>query len=416
MKQTYTFYFLLVLAIIFSSNASAQKNWTIVSSTNNNADPIYFDVTHSSASNWHLCGENATVLLSDNYGKTWIDAKAGITSKTEQFNTIEFSSSNVGFLGGVTTSLQIGNYGVLYYTTDGGQSWTKYSTGSSLPRVNAIHFPSLYRGYAVAGNKVLRTTSAGSSWSYNYTYGSIDLYDIHFPDSLIGFACGELGSIIRTEDGGESWQTVYWGSNDNDFYSVHFLNKNVGFVCGVNGSILRTDNGGNDWVEYNTGVSTDFTSISFYNNSEGIIVGEHGDILYTNNGGNNFSYMQSPTTNHLLGVSMFSQNQAVAVGYRQSILKYGTLGVGNKKIEPLSETTLRLYPNPATKEVNIQLAQNENDVEVSIFDMTGKSLYSKTHNFQLKSITIPTDELKKGVYTVQVKTKSNTFNQRFIKQ
>jgi photosystem II stability/assembly factor-like uncharacterized protein len=415
MKKIFTL-LSLAFVLVVAKDSTAQQTWSIVSAGNSSSDPIYYDVTNSTSNLWHACGDNSKILISDNYGKTWSEADVE-GSKTIRFNTIEFSNSLVGFAAGRTTSLQFGNYGKLYFTVDGGKKWEDYGTSSSLPNVNSIFFSSFYRGYAVANNRIMRTTSAGNSWAYIYTYGSIDLYDIHFPDSMYGFACGELGSITRTDDGGKSWQTVYSDPDNEDLFAVHFVNKNLGFACGEYGNLVRTTDGGDTWVKFNNTVPYDLTSISFLNEQQGFIVGENGTILYTSNGGASFNFVTTPTSNALASVKMTATNQAVAVGTRKTILKYGTLGLSNKTISALDENSVRVYPNPALNTVNIELAEGLGEATlVSIYDMTGKLLYTKTHNLSVNKASIDISNFASGVYSVRIETENNTFTQQLIKQ
>lgn len=414
MKKLFTI-LSFAFALLITSDTIAQ-NWTIVSAGNSNSDPIYYDVTNSAPNMWHIVGDNSKILISDNFGKTWSEADVE-GSKTIRFNTVEFSNSLVGFAAGRTTILQFGNYGKLYFTVDGGKKWEDYGTSSSLPNVNAIHFSSFYRGYAVANNRIMRTTSAGNSWAYIYTYGSIDLYDIHFPDSLLGFACGEFGSITRTDDGGQSWQTVYSDPDDDNLYAIHFINKNVGFACGEYGALVRTTDGGDTWVKFNTSTSADLTSISFFNTKEGFIVGENGTILFTNNSGSNFGYMQTPSSNTITGVKMSTGNQAIAVGARKTILKYGNTGLSAEQVKPLDKNTMRVYPNPAVGSVNVELAKGLGEnATVSVYDMTGKLLYNKQHNLSTGRASIDISAFNSGVYSIKVQTDETTYTKQLIKQ
>ncbi len=412
MKKIFTLLFTLVLThgVVIS-----QQNWSIVSTNNSFSAPQYLDVDYSASNIWHLCGEDGTIKLSDNYGQTWTDANQGINS-THKINTIEFANSTLGFAGGVTTTLQFGNFGKLYYTTDGGKSWIDYNVSSSVPRISAIHFPSFYRGYAVANNRILRARNAGSTWSFIYTYGSIELFDIHFADSMFGMACGELGSITKTDDGGQSWGTVYWGPHDDDIYGIYLLSKNVAIACGENGFMARTTNGGLDWTEYNINTSRDLTSIHFFNSQEGIVVGD-GLILYTSNGGATFNSLPTPTSRALNSIVMLNSKQAIAVGDNETILKYGNLGLSNQTVKPVDDVTMRVYPNPAINTINISIKEGYGEnATVNVYDMTGKLLESKTHNFLTDNATLDISNLKSGMYSIKVFTKETTYTQQLVKQ
>jgi photosystem II stability/assembly factor-like uncharacterized protein/alpha-tubulin suppressor-like RCC1 family protein len=74
------------------------------------------------------------------------------------------------------------------------------------------------------------------------------LNDIVFLDTLVGYAVGGGGTIIKTTDGGETWLNLL-RNPDFDLVDAEFINKDTGFVVGhknygVSGVILRTTNGG----------------------------------------------------------------------------------------------------------------------------------------------------------------------------
>jgi photosystem II stability/assembly factor-like uncharacterized protein len=82
------------------------------------------------------------------------------------------------------------------------------------------------------------------------------LYGIHFCDSLTGWTVGELSTVLKTTDGGESWflQSVPLKST---LRRVEFVNKNTGWIIGGEeyspdlGSVLCTTDGGKNWTDHN---------------------------------------------------------------------------------------------------------------------------------------------------------------------
>ena len=60
-------------------------------------------------------------------------------------------------------------------------------------------------------------------------------------------AGGGDGTILRTYDGGGTWQTVYTGSDH--LRSIEFATKEVGFSGSVSGTFLRTLDGGDSWQD-----------------------------------------------------------------------------------------------------------------------------------------------------------------------
>lgn len=84
--------------------------------------------------------------------------------------------------------------------------------------------------------------------SSNFTTNK-DLNDIYFVDNETGFIAGE-GIVIKTTNGGESWQTV--SEANLRFTSIFFEDKNIG-ILGGNDNFYSyafiTVNGGNTWEQ-----------------------------------------------------------------------------------------------------------------------------------------------------------------------
>jgi photosystem II stability/assembly factor-like uncharacterized protein len=63
-----------------------------------------------------------------------------------------------------------------------------------------------------------------------------------------GYACGAQGTLVRTSDGGRSWERLDTGVL-RDLYSVRFFADGTwGIIAGDERTILFTANSGNSWV------------------------------------------------------------------------------------------------------------------------------------------------------------------------
>jgi photosystem II stability/assembly factor-like uncharacterized protein len=118
------------------------------------------------------------------------------------------------------------------------------------------------------------------------------LKNLVFTDNLNGWAVGDLGTVIHTSDGGQTWGIQKTGIS-NDLFSVTFPDKNHGWALCIddyyNSIILKTTNGGNYWsnsVFYGNDV---LSTILFIDSLNGWAGGYTGSILYTTDGGNNWN-------------------------------------------------------------------------------------------------------------------------------
>ncbi|TAL67340.1 MAG: T9SS type A sorting domain-containing protein [Bacteroidetes bacterium] len=140
----------------------------------------------------------------------------------------------------------------LYLTTDGGMSWnqsTHLPPGIIIDDIKFISDKNIF----VAANRavessaspwepvIYKSSNGGVTWrECNNVFREIRedvfrLYSIDFCDSLNGIAVGGEGKILRTSDGGETWDREYSPfifskpKNDNTLKSVFYPQKDFAF-------------------------------------------------------------------------------------------------------------------------------------------------------------------------------------------
>jgi photosystem II stability/assembly factor-like uncharacterized protein len=117
------------------------------------------------------------------------------------------------------------------------------------------------------------------------------LYGVWMTDSLTGCAVG-LGWVLRTEDGGRSWQRQT--PRGDLFCSVHFPSPRVGYICGRSGTLLKTTDGGRSWQTIRQGSSMGqryqpFRALWFVSERQGFLVGDGGLFWHTDDGGHSWT-------------------------------------------------------------------------------------------------------------------------------
>jgi photosystem II stability/assembly factor-like uncharacterized protein len=58
--------------------------------------------------------------------------------------------------------------------------------------------------------------------------------------------------ILKTIDGGKTWDVKYYSATGNSLRSVAFNNENLGWVGALNGILLKTVDGGENWIRVDT--------------------------------------------------------------------------------------------------------------------------------------------------------------------
>lgn len=135
--------------------------------------------------------------------------------------------------------------------------------------------------HAVGYGIVLRSTDGGNTWEKKDIIGDF-FRAIHFPSTNVGYAVGQSGSIIKTINGGETWEFIRNGdhllTSNQSFRSVFFVDEDHGYIVGHDGLFWRTINGGKDWETMPDLPKVDLHSIFIINN-QGFIVGKKGRIF-----------------------------------------------------------------------------------------------------------------------------------------
>ena len=151
---------------------------------------------------------------------------------------------------------------------------------------------------AVLSLFILITNSIFAQWQWQNPYPQgYDLNDVQFVDSLTGWAVGEFGSVIKTEDGGSTWE-VSQSNPDELLNAVCFVDYDHGWAVGDSGFIISTDVAGNSWNQLSSGTNFKLLDVQFIDGNNGWAVGigdwdeYHGwsktIIINTSNGGINW--------------------------------------------------------------------------------------------------------------------------------
>ncbi len=119
-----------------------------------------------------------------------------------------------------------------------------------------------------------------------------NLNDVQFISEQEGWAVGTDGTIIYTNNKGESWVTQHY-DDDESFRSVFFINENEGWVVGWS-KIYHTTNNGDTWEQQERPlVYGDLADVFFANPDTGWIVGSNKIILRTTDGGENWNIISN---------------------------------------------------------------------------------------------------------------------------
>ncbi len=233
-------------------------------------------------------GERGHILYSDDGAKSWTQAQV----PTRNTLTTLAHSHGTLFAGG--------HDGVLLSSADQGQTWQLLRDKPEDEKpVLGIHFLDDKLGFAIgAYGLLLRTEDGGASWQ-EQEVAEFELPEFGFPhlyritqlrDGAL-LVIGEAGFIARSSDRGASWTRVAIDYEGSLFTCLQTQTGSL-LVGGMRGRLFRSEDAGNSWTEINTGSRAGINALVQGVDGSVMAVGMDGILLESANDGLSFSRNQ----------------------------------------------------------------------------------------------------------------------------
>lgn len=225
----------------------------------------------------------AVVMRTRDGGLTW---KAVQNLVVPRFNRIRFSDSVNGWAIGQTGNLFPAG---IYYTTDGGQTWSSQSSDNSHAWIDAEQTESGFVTVNYAGqlgvikaNRYERSVVLGENGAR--------ISQVRMIDRQTGWAVGENGTVLRTENGGLSWSVFEMPAIANvmpsfDLKTVATSKTKIWFAGDPGALLFSVDLKTGNVAAYRTPINTRVNKVHFVDEQNGWAVGSFGAIIATADGG-----------------------------------------------------------------------------------------------------------------------------------
>ena len=289
-------------------------------------------------------GERGTVLLSDDAGRSWRQARNVPVSVA--LTDVHFASATHGWA--------VGHSGVVLASSDGGETWQRQLDGSQAAelirddakrRADAgeagaaaalrsaeylvadgpdkpflgVRFRDELRGYVVgAYGLALQTVDGGKSWQS--LVGAIPnprgkhLYQIQIDDRSLLIA-GEQGALFRSVDGGASFaeiRTPYGGT----FFGALELHGEALLAYGLRGNAWRSADGGVSWQRIELGQPLTISAGRQLRDGSVLLADESGRLLRSTDGGQHFAALAVQPGTGLTGIAEAADGALILSGAR----------------------------------------------------------------------------------------------------
>ena len=241
-----------------------------------------------------VVGERGIVLLSDDSGAQWRQAKVPVSVT---LTAVSFASARTGWA--------VGHYGTVLRTDDGGESWTVQLDGVQLAEL------------ALTAAK----TKAAQA-----------------PDD-------PKARALLTEA-----ERLVKDGPDKPFLDLWFENETTGFVLGAFNLIFRTEDGGRSWIPWMDRVENPKVLHLYALRPAGpavYMVGEQGLVLRSTDGGQSFKKVESPYAGSFFTLAVLPSGDVLAAGLRGNAWVLDTAGAWRKieRTPPVSFTSSIVGPD-----------------------------------------------------------------------
>lgn len=255
-----------------SKTTNGGVNWTVLSS---GAPGFIRHIEFIDLNTGYFCGDNGTLKKTTNGGLNWTNLTTGVSVTIYSLSVL---SQNLLFA--------CTNSGTVIKSTDGGNSFTTFNVSAN--SLLAIDFSSPDTGYVSGqGGVAYKTNNGGLNWTALNLSTVNNSWGIHALTNNIVFISANYGTIRKSTNGGTTITSSYAeGANLN---SIFFATKMIGYAGGTGGVMIKTVNGGLTWEVMNTGTTQSVEGICFLNAKTGYAVGGSGLIMKTTDGGDNFN-------------------------------------------------------------------------------------------------------------------------------
>jgi len=219
-------------------------------------------------------------------------------------------------------AVAVGDHGVVLLSDDQGKQWRQARSVPLSTPLTGVSFVDAEHGWAVGQwGAILATVDGGESWQIQRLSTEEDrpLFAVHFFNPRQGVAVGLWSLVLTTEDGGQTWdeQTVQAppGAKRADLNLMGLFADNRGtvFATAEHGKVLHSDDHGKNWHYLDTGYEGTLWSGAVLADGRLLVGGQRGTLLLGSADDKRFSRVPTQGKGSVTSVAVAGA-QVLAVG------------------------------------------------------------------------------------------------------
>lgn len=211
----------------------------------------------------------------------------------------------------------VGERGLIKRSFDGGHTWDVVEAPVSRT-LCAVSFANSRTGWAAGhGAIILRTTDGGQSWEHQFTGEDTEspfLDIIALPGGKV-IAVGAFGAYYVSRDAGSTWEQEWILDEDAHLNRITRAADGTLWLAGEFGALLRSTDEGENWETLSTGEEGSLYGVLPLTNGDLLAYGLRGRIYRSTNNGETWTSIDTPGTGLLMaGIELAAARTVIVAG------------------------------------------------------------------------------------------------------
>jgi len=216
----------------------------------------------------------------------------------------------------------VGDRGHILISTDGGETWQQQQVPTQA-MLTGVYFHDRNLGWVVGHDSaILRTSDGGTTWELvNWApEDETPFFDVWFSDAENGVAVGAYGSYFETTDGGTIWSSRWISDDDWHLHKIARSGSGRLYIAGEAGSVYRSDDNGENWVTLPTTYEGSYFGVLPLEGDSVLLFGLRGHLFRSDDAGESWEELETGTVAMLTDGIRLADGNIVIVGLGGTIL------------------------------------------------------------------------------------------------